>query len=54
MGSCDKYSARRAVIVPKPQASAWGRNKGAVASERRFVGRLNRLAEKTLYLCKTM
>ncbi len=31
------FSARRAVIVSKPQASAWGEAKHPVASERRFV-----------------
>ncbi len=32
-----KFSARRAVIVSKPQASAWGQAKDSAASERRFV-----------------
>ncbi len=31
------YLARRAVIVLKPQALAWGKGKDAAASERRFV-----------------
>ncbi len=31
------YPARRAVIVTKPQASAWGQAKDSVASKRRVV-----------------
>ncbi len=46
--SIQKFSARRAVIVLKPQVSSWGLDVAAVASERRFL-RKDRISLYSIY-----